>query len=86
MNEQKVPEKAPEQPLTAIQMIERDLMQRVQQREQAITQLHMFDGAIQSLQTLLQKLRTEEQKALAVTKQIVDEKVVEFTKSAGEKS
>jgi hypothetical protein len=50
---------APEPPKTAIQIIEQDLINFYKQKEQAIANVHAIDGAIQSTQMLLGKLKAE---------------------------
>jgi hypothetical protein len=54
---------APAQKLTAIQIIEQDLLNFFQQKEKAVANVHAVEGAIQATQYLLAKLKAEEKKA-----------------------
>ena len=56
---------APAKPLTAIQLIEKEINNFIQQRESAIANLRMIEGAIQGAQHLIGKLRGEAAKAAA---------------------
>lgn len=75
---------APAKPLTAIQMIERELAGYIQQKEQMIANLHALDGAIQSSQHLLLKLREAEQAAIAEGKKLIGEVKAEAEKVVSE--
>ena len=55
-------------PLTAIELVEQELGNFFRQREQAIANVHAVDGAIQSTQHLLAKLKAEVVKAEAWVK------------------
>jgi len=59
------PAAAPEKPLTAIQIVEQQIMNFIQQREKAIANVHAIEGALQSAQHLLGVFRAEEAKAKA---------------------
>jgi hypothetical protein len=59
---------APAPKLTAIQLIEQELSGFIQQREQAIANVHAVDGAIQGAQRLLAKLKQAAAEAEAETK------------------
>ena len=50
---------APAKPLTAIQVIEQEIFGYFKQKEQMIANVHAIDGAIQSGQALLAKLKAE---------------------------
>lgn len=57
------PAGASPQKLTAIQIIEQELQTFIQQREQAVANVYKLEGALQSGQQLLVKLRAEAAKA-----------------------
>jgi hypothetical protein len=59
----------------AIQLLEAELVGFVKQKEQAIANLHVLDGAIQATQLLIGKLRAEAAKAEAEAKKLVDEAI-----------
>jgi flagellin-like hook-associated protein FlgL len=69
--------------LNAIQIIEQDLSNYIQQHEQAKARTHALEGAIQSMQRLLQALKAEAIKAAAVveapekTEAVAEEPVVQ---------
>ncbi len=77
---------APAKPLTAIQIIEAEVMNYIRQREAAIVNLHAVDGAIQGAQQILAKLKAEAARAEAETKKILtdalDKTEAEVTKMA----
>lgn len=72
--------KAPAKPLSAIQIIEQEIVNFFKQREQAIANVHAVDGAIQASQSLLARLKVEEAKAAAAIKADVKEAVAEVEK------
>jgi len=65
--------------LNAIQLIEQELRAFIQQREQAVANVHAVEGAIQASQRLLQVLRSEAGKAEAAV-ETGAAKVVELAK------
>lgn len=65
-------EPAPAPKLTAIQLIEQELSGFIQQREQAIANVHAVDGAIQGAQRLLAKLKQAAAEAEAEAKKAAD--------------
>lgn len=72
--------KAPAKPLSAIQIIEQDIVGFFKQREQAIANVHAVDGAIQASQSLLARLRVEAEKAAAAVKADATKAVAEVEK------
>jgi len=62
---------APAVPLTAIQVIEKEIQGFFKQREQAVANVNAIEGAIQASQHLLVRLRQEELKAVNLTKSAV---------------
>jgi len=64
---------APAAPKTAIQIIEQELANFIQQHAQAISKVHAIEGAIQGAQHLLGKLKAEAAKAEAATKAAVSD-------------
>jgi len=79
--------------LTAIQVIEQELGQFFQKREEAVAHLHAVEGAIQGAQYLLAKLKAAEAAAVAAVEEGVKgvekvesevvagaKKVIEFVK------
>jgi len=60
---QQSPAIAPGKPLNAIQLIEQQVIQYFQQKEQAIANVHALEGAIQAGQQMLQKLKAAEAEA-----------------------
>jgi nucleotide-binding universal stress UspA family protein len=71
-------------PLTAIELIEQELANFFRQREQAIANVHAVDGAIQSTQHLLAKLKAEVVKGEAWVKAEAERVEAEAKKLAGE--
>jgi hypothetical protein len=59
---------APAKPLTAIQVVEQEIANFLRQEEATVSQLHAVKGAIQAGNFLLQRLKSEEQKAVAFAK------------------
>jgi hypothetical protein len=76
--------KAPAKPLSAIQIIEQEIVNFFKQREQAIANVHAVDGAIQASQSLLARLKVEEAKAVAVAQTDAKAAVAEVEKVSGE--
>jgi hypothetical protein len=70
----------PAKPLTAIQLIEQEIVGFLKQKEAAIANVHAIDGAIQGAQSILNKLKTEVAKAEALAKEVVADVKVEATK------
>lgn len=58
--------------MSAIQLIEQELKGFIQQREQAVANVHAIEGAIQAAQHLLSKLRSAAAKAEAEVKAGLD--------------
>jgi hypothetical protein len=75
---------APAKPLTAIQIVEQQIADFFRQKEHALTQFHALDGAIQGATLLLNKLRSEVEKAEAFAKAEA-EKVEAGVKAVGAK-
>ena len=75
---------APAKPLTAIQVIEQEIFGYFKQKEQMIANVHAIDGAIQSGQALLAKLKAEEAKGEAWAKAEAEKVEAEAKKVAGE--
>ena len=67
-------------PLTAIELVEQELGNFFRQREQAIANVHAVDGAIQSTQHLLAKLKAEVEKAEAWVKAEAEKAEAEVSK------
>ena len=61
----------PAAPLTAIQIVERQIQGFIQQHEKAIANVHAIEGAIQATQHLLGQLKQEEVKAFAAAKRVI---------------
>jgi hypothetical protein len=59
---------APAKPLSAIQIVEQEIVNFARQEEATISQLHAVKGAIQAANFLLNKLKAEEQKAVEFAK------------------
>jgi hypothetical protein len=59
---------APAKPLSAIQVVEQEIVNFARQEENAVSQLHAIKGAIQAANFLLNRLKSEEQKAVAFAK------------------
>ena len=59
---------APAKALTAIEVIEKEIVNFFRQKEQAVANIHAVDGAIQGAQHLLAKLKAEAVKAEAFAK------------------
>jgi ABC-type transporter Mla subunit MlaD len=64
-------------PVTAIEMLEAEILSFLQQREKAVAQVHAIDGAIQATQHFLAKLRAEAAKAVAAVSTVAEEVVTE---------
>jgi hypothetical protein len=71
--------------LNSIQIIEQEIGNYLKQKEQALKQyeqalanVHMIDGAIQSGQALLQKLRAAEAKAVSEVEKVAEGAVFEI--------
>ena len=70
--------------LTAIQIIEQEIVGFIKQREQAVANVHAIEGAIQAAKHLVATLKVEAAKAEAEVKKVVGEveaevgKVVDF--------
>lgn len=73
MSSNSVTPPAPVVKLTAIQIIENEIVEFFKQREQAIANLHAVNGAIQGAQQLLAKLKAEAVKAEAEAQKILTE-------------
>lgn len=71
-------------PLTAIQVIEQEIVGYFKQKEQMIANVHAIDGAIQSGQALLAKLKAEIAKGEAWAKAEAEKVEAEAKKVAGE--
>lgn len=56
--------------MTAIQIIEQEIVGFIKQREQAVANVHAVEGAIQAAQFLLAKLKAEAAKAEAEVKAV----------------
>ena len=75
---------APAKPLTAIQVIEQEIVGYFKQKEQMIANVHAIDGAIQSGQALLAKLKAEIAKGEAWAKAEAEKVEAEAKKVVGE--
>ncbi len=75
---------APAKPLTAIELIEQEIGNFFRQREQAISNVHAVDGAIQAAQMLVAKLKAEAVKAEAFVKAEAAKAEAEAKKLVGE--
>jgi hypothetical protein len=64
------PVATPAKPLTAIQILEQELVNFMKQREQAIANVHAVEGAIQAGQHLLAKLKAAAQAAETEAKKL----------------
>jgi hypothetical protein len=71
---------APAKPLTAIQLIEQEIVGFLKQKEAAIANVHAIDGAIQGAQSILNKLKVEAAKAEAEAKKLLAEAEAAATK------
>ena len=71
---------APAKPLTAIQVIEQEIVGYFKQKEQMIANVHAIDGAIQGGQALLAKLKAEIAKGEAFAKAEVEKAEAEAKK------
>lgn len=63
---------APAKPITAIEMIEKEIVSFIKQREQAIANTNAIEGAIQGAQQILGKLKAEAAKAEALAKEVAE--------------
>lgn len=68
--------------LNAIQILEQELVNYLQQREQAIANVHAIDGAIQSAKGLIARFKTEAAKAEAAAKTAVSTVEADASKAA----
>ncbi len=71
-------------PLTAIELIEQEIGNFFRQREQAISNVHAVDGAIQAAQMLVAKLKAEAVKAENFAKAEAAKAEAEAKKLVGE--
>ena len=75
---------APAKPLTAIQVVEQEIANFLRQEEATMSQLHAVKGAIQAGNFLLQRLKSEEHKAVAFAAAEFAKAETEAQKLAGE--
>ena len=71
--------------MSPIEIIEAELATFIRGKEQAIANLHAFDGAIQAIQTVVAKLKAEASKAESEVKTVAGEaegKVVSIVDAA----
>jgi nucleoside diphosphate kinase len=70
--------------LTAIQILEQELVNFMKQREQAVANVHAVEGAIQAAQHLIGKLKAEAAAAETEAKKLFDEAEAEAKKVFGD--